>query len=65
MTLTPAVVNAAVGRVVLLTGSGKAGPLAAWVSGRGEQPPIARVRRSRTVVFADAAAARLVPEEDR
>jgi 6-phosphogluconolactonase/glucosamine-6-phosphate isomerase/deaminase len=59
MTLTPPVVNAATGRVVLLSGAGKAEQLAAWVDGTGD-PPIARVRRTRTVVFCDAAAASLL-----
>jgi 6-phosphogluconolactonase len=59
MTLTPPVVNAATGRVVLLSGAAKAEPLAAWVDGTGD-PPIARVRRTRTVVFCDAAAAALL-----
>jgi len=62
MTLTPPVVNAAAGRVVMLAGAAKAPALAAWLAGTplpatGERPPIARVRRSRTVVFTDAAAA--------
>ena len=35
------------------------GELAAWVDGTGD-PPIARVRRTRTVVFCDAAAASLL-----
>jgi len=56
MTLTPAVVNAATGRVVLTSGPGKSAALAQWVDGTG-CPPIARVRRARTVVFTDAAAA--------
>jgi 6-phosphogluconolactonase/glucosamine-6-phosphate isomerase/deaminase len=59
MTLTPPVVNAATGRVVQLAGSDKAPALASWVDGTGD-PPIARVRRSRTVVFTDAAAAALL-----
>lgn len=51
MTLTPPVVNAARGRVVLVFGPAKAAALAAW------DGPIARVRRTGTVVFADEAAA--------
>lgn len=51
MTLTPPVVNAAAGRVILTFGSGKARPLAAW------DGPVGRVRRSGTVVFTDAATA--------
>lgn len=61
MTLTPPVVNAAAARVVLLTGAGKAAALAAWVTGRRPAPPIARVEPRSTVVFADPAAARLLP----
>jgi 6-phosphogluconolactonase/glucosamine-6-phosphate isomerase/deaminase len=60
MTLTRRPVNGASGRVVLLTGDGKAEPLAAWIEGGSATLPIARVRRSRTVVFTDAAAARLL-----
>jgi 6-phosphogluconolactonase/glucosamine-6-phosphate isomerase/deaminase len=62
MTLTPRVVNAAAGRVVLLTGAGKAEALAAWLTPIGARPavPIARLRGTGTVVFADRAAAKLV-----
>lgn len=60
MTLTPPVVNAATGRVVLFSGANKAEAFAAWINGEVEQPPIARVRRTRTVVFTDRAAARLL-----
>lgn len=59
MTLTPVVVNRAVGRVVLLSGASKAPALAGWL-GPVDEPtglPIARLRRSGTVVFADPAAA--------
>lgn len=59
MTLTPRVVNAATGRVVQLAGVAKAPALAAWVDATGD-PPIARVRRNRTVVITDAAAAALL-----
>jgi 6-phosphogluconolactonase/glucosamine-6-phosphate isomerase/deaminase len=54
MTLTPAVVNRARGRVVLLRGADKATALATWVA--GGVVPISAVRRSRTVVFCDVAA---------
>ena len=59
MTLTPPVVNAARGRVVLITGGDKARPVAAWLEGGAspEELPIARVRRSDTVVVLDPAAA--------
>ncbi len=56
MTLTPAVVNAAAGRVVLITGADKAPAVAAWLAG-SENLPIARVRRTNTVVVLDPAAA--------
>jgi 6-phosphogluconolactonase/glucosamine-6-phosphate isomerase/deaminase len=59
MTLTPPVVDAAVGRVVLATGKDKAKPIAAWLEG-GAPPtkiPVARLRRIDTVVVLDQAAA--------
>lgn len=57
MTLTPSVVNAATGRVVLTRGAGKAAALAAWLDGAdGPPPPVTRVRSTRTVVFTDAEA---------
>jgi 6-phosphogluconolactonase/glucosamine-6-phosphate isomerase/deaminase len=57
MTLTPGVVNAATGRVVLTRGAGKAAALASWLDpADGPAPPIARLRATRTVVFTDAAA---------
>ena len=59
MTLTPPVVDAARGRVVLIQGADKADAVAAWLE-RGAPPsevPIARVRRSDTVVVLDRAAA--------
>jgi len=55
MTLTPSVVNRAIGRVVLTFGAGKAAALAAWADGL--ELPIAHVKRTRTVVFTDRAAA--------
>lgn len=78
MTLTPPVVNGAVGRVVLTFGAGKAPALAQWLGNftilmpemvnrlpdqgmrtvrTSAELPIARLRRSGTVVFTDAAAA--------
>lgn len=57
MTLTPDVVNVARGRVVLITGADKAAPVAAWLGGRADELPIARVRRTGTVVVLDPAAA--------
>ena len=56
MTLTPGVVNAAIGRVVLITGADKAPAVAAWLAG-DDDLPIARVRRTNTVVVLDPAAA--------
>jgi 6-phosphogluconolactonase/glucosamine-6-phosphate isomerase/deaminase len=57
MTLTPGVVNAAAGRVVLITGADKAAAVAAWLEGGDDALPIARVRRTNTVVVLDPAAA--------
>lgn len=51
MTVTPSVVNAARGRVILTFGAGKAGALAAW------DGPVSHVKRSATVLFTDRAAA--------
>lgn len=59
MTLTPPTVDAARGRVVLVCGADKAAAVAAWLE-QGAPPsqiPIARVRRSDTVVVLDPAAA--------
>jgi 6-phosphogluconolactonase/glucosamine-6-phosphate isomerase/deaminase len=56
MTLTPVVVNAARLRVVLVTGSSKAGALAAWRHGTAPLPA-SRIRPDHTVVVCDAAAA--------
>ena len=59
MTLTPKVVDAARGRVVLVRGADKAAPVAAWLEGDAPptEIPIARVRRTDTVVVLDPAAA--------
>jgi 6-phosphogluconolactonase len=59
MTLTPPVVNAARARVVVITGADKASAVAAWLKRHplAARLPIARVRRSGTVVVFDAAAA--------
>ena len=59
MTLTPKVVDAARGRVVLATGADKADAVAAWLEGDATptEIPIARVRRTDTVVVLDPAAA--------
>lgn len=54
MTLTPAVVNAARTRIVVLAGESKAVPLLGWMLER--DLPISRVRRPGTTVFADEAA---------
>ncbi len=51
MTLTPGVVNAARSRVVLIMGADKADAVAVWLDG-GELP-IARVRRTGTIVVLD------------
>ena len=60
MTLTPRVVNAARHRLVLATGSAKAGPVSQWLLG-DTSLPIQRVRRTDTVVVLDQAAAALLP----
>lgn len=57
MTLTPSVVNAARGRVVLITGADKAATVAAWLHGGDDRLPISRIRRTGTVVVLDPAAA--------
>ena len=57
MTLTPGVVNRATGRVMLTFGAGKSQALAGWVDAARSELPVARLRRSRTVIFTDAAAA--------
>jgi 6-phosphogluconolactonase/glucosamine-6-phosphate isomerase/deaminase len=59
MTLTPPVVNAARARIVLITGADKAAAVAAWLPRHplAAGLPIARTRRSDTVVVLDAAAA--------
>lgn len=59
MTLLPGVVNDARARVVFVTGSGKAAPVAAWLTG-GAFPgdlPVRRVTRRDTVVVLDPPAA--------
>ncbi len=59
MSLTPAVVNAAHGRVVLATGGSKAAAVAAWLEGAPtpDDLPIARVTTLRTVLVIDPPAA--------
>lgn len=57
MTLTPPIVNRAVGRVMLTFGAGKAQALAGWVGASRPDLPVARLRRSGTVVFTDDGAA--------
>lgn len=59
MSLLPAVVNEAAGRVVLVTGADKAAAVAAWVEGApfDGDLPVARVRRQNTVVVVDRPAA--------
>jgi 6-phosphogluconolactonase/glucosamine-6-phosphate isomerase/deaminase len=51
MTMTPGVVNAARGRVILTFGDGKAAALANW------DGPVSRVKRTSTVVFTDRSGA--------
>lgn len=54
MTLTPRVINAATGRVVLTRGTDKAAALRRWLDGGdAPDPPIARITPTRTVVFTD------------
>lgn len=56
MTLTAVAVNAARSRVVLVTGADKRDALHRWLTG-DRSLPVARVRRTATVVVADEAAA--------
>ena len=55
MTLTPAPVNAARARIVLVAGASKRPALAAWLRHDGSVP-VDRVRRTATLVIADTAA---------
>lgn len=59
MSLTPAAVNAAVGRVALITGADRAPAVAAWLEGGATHAdvPIAAVRLRNTAVVLDVAAA--------
>ena len=59
MTLTPPVVDAARSRVVLIMGADKAAAVGAWLerATTPEKHPVARVRRTSTVVVLDPAAA--------
>ena len=59
MTLTPAVVNRARARIVLLHGSDKAAALRDWIEGT-RAVPIAHLVGSDTIVIADRAAAALL-----
>ena len=56
MTMTPAVINAARARMLLVVGEPKAAPLAGWLL-HGESFPVARVRRADTTLFLDTGAA--------
>lgn len=56
MTLTPAAVNGARSRVVLITGASKAPVVARWLDG-DPTVPVQRVERESTVLFLDEAAA--------
>ena len=57
MTLTPSVVNAALARVVLITGGDKAAAVAGWLQAADRELPIARVAPAGTVIVLDPAAA--------
>jgi glucose-6-phosphate isomerase len=61
MTLGPSVINTARCRVVLATGANKAEVVARWIIAGDRALPIHAVSRNDTVVFLDAAAARLLP----
>jgi 6-phosphogluconolactonase/glucosamine-6-phosphate isomerase/deaminase len=60
MTLTPPVVDAALARVVLITGEDKAAAVAGWIEGPRRRLPIERVPLTRTTVVLDRAAAALL-----
>lgn len=62
MTLTPAAVNAARARMLLVSGAGKAEPLARWLLHRADLP-VERVRRTGTTVIADDSAAAQLPRD--
>ena len=64
MTLTPAVVNAARARMLLVVGAGKAAPLEAWLLHRAHLP-VQRVRRSNSTLILDARAASRLGERGR
>lgn len=61
MTLTPSVVNAALSRLLLVSGIAKAPMVRRWVLG-DESLPVARVRRTDTWVMLDPAAAADLPD---
>lgn len=63
MSLLPRPVNAAVARVVVVTGADKATAVAAWVVGApfDGDLPVRHVRRSATTLILDAAAASALP----
>lgn len=63
MTLTAGPVNAARSRLLLVTGAAKAGVVRRWLD-RDAALPASTVRRSRTTLFLDPAAAALVGELD-
>ncbi len=60
MTFTPAVVNDARQRLVLVTGKTKAKVIADWLHGE-TAAPIGRIRQLNTVVVLDKAAASQLP----
>jgi 6-phosphogluconolactonase len=60
MTLTPAVVNRARHRLVVVTGADKALPVRKWLLG-DHSLPVQHIRRTDTVVVLDATSAALLP----
>jgi 6-phosphogluconolactonase/glucosamine-6-phosphate isomerase/deaminase len=60
MTLTPGTVNAARARLVLVTGTAKAAPVARWLAG-DRALPITLVHRANTHLVLDAQAASALP----
>ncbi|MEM1334828.1 MAG: 6-phosphogluconolactonase, partial [Actinomycetota bacterium] len=61
LTLTPAVVEAATHRVVLVTGSSKAEVVRRWLDEGDPALPVARLATVNTTVFLDPSAASLLP----
>jgi 6-phosphogluconolactonase/glucosamine-6-phosphate isomerase/deaminase len=61
MTITPLVVNAALARLVLITGTDKAPAVATWLTTSSSDLPISRVKPADTTVILDSAAAADLP----